>query len=106
MKKHDTSDDALKRLAEEGLDELIGLIAEENDPVFLKDFFICLFTPAELVDIGKRWLLVKELDKGTTQREIARMFKMSLCRITRGSRELKQEGNAFSKMLDKLRARQ
>lgn len=96
----DKIDEALIKQAQEGLDELLELIAEEKDSNFLKEFFTCLFTPSELIDVGKRWLLVKELDKGTTQREIARMFKMSLCRITRGSRELKKENSAFQKMLD------
>lgn len=101
MNAQEKQDETLKLLADEGLDELIALIAAESDAVFLKEFFTCLFTPSELIDVGKRWLLVKELDKGTTQREIARMFKMSLCRITRGSRELKKEDSAFQKMLDR-----
>lgn len=86
--------------SEKGLDQLLDAVAAIDDPSFLKDFFTCLFTPAELQDIGKRWLLVNEIDKGTTQREIARMFKMSLCKITRGSRELKKPNSAFRRMLD------
>jgi len=62
---------------------------------FSGDFFGCLFTPAERKDFANRWLLVKEIDKGTTQREIARRFGMSLCKITRGSRELHKEESAF-----------
>ncbi|MBO5136874.1 MAG: transcriptional regulator [Spirochaetaceae bacterium] len=90
-------DDTLKK---QGLDEICGILSETDDQQLIKDFFVCLFTPAELEDISKRWLLVKEIDKGTTQREIARMFSMSLCKITRGSKELKKENSAFRKMLD------
>lgn len=94
-----------KQRTKAGFEELCSLIAETDDPVFLEDFFSCLFTPAEKTDIANRWLLVKEIDKGTTQREIARLFGMSLCKITRGSRELKKSNSPFRAMLDKLKTR-
>ena len=84
-----------------GLDEILNLLASTDDLDLIRDFFGCLFTPAELEDIAKRWLLVKEIDKGTTQREIAKMFSMRLCKITRGSKELKKENSAFRKMMDR-----
>lgn len=90
-----------EKLVQEGLDEICKLLASTDDAELIKKFFGCLFTPSELQDMTKRWLLVKEIDKGTTQREIARMFSMSLCKITRGSKELKKEGSAFRIMLDK-----
>lgn len=90
-----------KQAQEEGLEEICSLLASTDDAQLIKEFFGCLFTPSELQDMIKRWLLVKEIDKGTTQREIARMFSMSLCKITRGSKELKKEGSAFRIMLDK-----
>ena len=90
-----------KQTQEEGLEEICTLLASTDDAQLIKKFFGCLFTPSELQDMTKRWLLVKEIDKGTTQREIARMFGMSLCKITRGSKELKKEGSAFRIMLDK-----
>ena len=49
-----------------------------------------------------RWLLLKEINKGTTQREIARKYNMSLCKITRGSKELQKPDSAFLKMLKML----
>ena len=83
--------------------ELCSLILASNDEQFVYDFFACIFTKPELKDIANRWLLVKEIDKGTTQREIAKKFSMSLCKITRGSRELSKEGSAFRKMLEMLK---
>lgn len=76
---------------------------EANDEAFLNEFFACLFTKPELKDIANRWLLVKEIDAGTTQREIAKKFGMSLCKITRGSRELSKPDSAFRKMLEMLK---
>lgn len=89
-------------VADETFHELCGLISKINDEKFIYDFFNCLFTPAERQDFAARWLLVKEISKGTTQREIASKFNMSLCKITRGSRELAKPDSAFRKMLDKL----
>ena len=79
--------------------EICGLLAKINDPQLINDFFGCLFTKAELKDFSNRWHLVKELDAGTTQREIARKYGMSLCNITRGSREMKKDDSAFKKVL-------
>ncbi len=85
---------------EGALREMCNLLAKNGNPDFIYDFFGCLFTPAEMNDFAKRWLLVREIDKGTTQREIAKKFHISLCKITRGSRELKKEDSAFRKLLD------
>ena len=63
-------------LQKQGLDEIYRLVAGTDDQKLIADFFECLFTSAELQDIAKRWLLVKEIDKGTTQREIARIFHL------------------------------
>ena len=83
--------------------ELCHLIKKSDDEAFIYEFFNCLFTKPELKDIANRWLLVKEIDAGTTQREIANKFSMSLCKITRGSRELNKEDSAFRKMLELLK---
>lgn len=87
----------------ETIRELCNLIIKSNDEQFAFDFFSCLFTKPELKDVANRWLLVKEIDKGTTQREIAKKFSMSLCKITRGSKELTKPDSAFRKMLEMLK---
>ena len=89
-----------KAALEESLREMCSLIASNNDSQTIYEFFECLFTLAERDDFATRWLLVKEIDKGTTQREIARKFGMSLCKITRGSKELKKPDSAFRRFLD------
>lgn len=85
---------------DKALAQIFSILSESGSAELIGGFFSCLFTPSELRDIATRWLLVKEIDRGTTQREIARKLHISLCRITRGSRELKKEGSAFRKMLD------
>ncbi|MCH5294723.1 MAG: transcriptional regulator [Treponema sp.] len=91
---------------EASIRELCGLFARIEDGDLVYDFFGCLFTPAEIKDLANRWNLVKELDAGTTQREIARKYGMSLCNITRGSRELKKENSAFRRVLNILKSRE
>lgn len=81
-------------------DELVKIFTIINDEKLMKDFMECLFTPAEREDFANRWTLVKEIDKGTTQREIAKNFNMSLCKITRGSKEFNKSDSAFKKVLE------
>ncbi len=89
---------------EDAIMEICTLLSEIDDKELIYSFFGCLFTAAELKDFSNRWHLVKELDAGTTQREIARKYGMSLCNITRGSREMKKEGSAFRIVLDMLKS--
>ena len=87
----------------DAIKEICGILAKMDDADFIEEFFKCLFTSAELKDFSNRWHLVKELDAGTTQREISRKYGMSLCNITRGSKEMKKEDSAFRKVLDMLK---
>jgi TrpR family trp operon transcriptional repressor len=86
----------------ESFNEICKILAECSTQKDAQEFLSCLCTPAERADFSKRWLSVKELYKGTPQREIAKKFNMSLCKITRGSKELRKENSAFKKILDKL----
>jgi TrpR family trp operon transcriptional repressor len=88
-----------KRVAE-NLAELAGALAKADDPALIEAFLRGLLTPAEVADIAARWALVKALREKKPQREIAKDLGLSLCKITRGSRELKKPGAAFQKMLD------
>ena len=62
-------------------------------------FFKDIFTPAEIEDISLRWKLLKDLHKGVTQREIAKKYGISLCKITRGSKVLKDEDSLVKKII-------
>lgn len=103
MTKSEQNKGISEEFVNETIKELCHLIIQSNDEEFLNDFFKCLFTKPELKDIANRWLLVKEIDAGTTQREIAKNFSMSLCKITRGSKELNKQNSAFRKMLEMLK---
>lgn len=81
------------------LKELSRTLAATTDPMLIEDFLRSLLTPSETADIAARWALVKALDNKVPQREIAKELGLSLCKITRGSRELKKPDSPFRKML-------
>jgi TrpR family trp operon transcriptional repressor len=86
----------------ENLNELAATLAKTGDSKLIESFLRCLLTPAETADIAARWALVKALDQKIPQREIAKNLGLSLCKITRGSRELKKDDSAFRRVLDIL----
>ncbi|MCK5735797.1 MAG: transcriptional regulator, partial [Spirochaetaceae bacterium] len=49
--------------------------------------------------ISSRWTLVRLIDRGMSQRNISKELGLSLCKITRGSRELKKENSPFAHMI-------
>ena len=100
MKTTENTEELSSKDLEGALRVMCKRLSKNSDADFIYEFFGCLFTPAEMNDFAKRWLLVREIDKGTTQRDIAKKFHISLCKITRGSRELKKEDSAFRKLLD------
>ena len=81
----------------ENLTELSHALAQSRDSEFIQEFLRCLLTPAEIADVAARWALVKALRQKIPQRQIARDLGISLCKIVRGSRELKKPGSAFQK---------
>jgi TrpR family trp operon transcriptional repressor len=85
---------------EENLAELSRVLARAQDPELIESFLRCLLTPAETADIAARWALVKFLHDGIPQREIAKNLGLSLCKITRGSRELKKQDSPFERILE------
>jgi len=90
---------------DDNLSELAEALAETHDEVLIKDFLRRLLTPAETADIAARWALVKALEQKIPQREIARTLGLSLCKITRGSKEMKNPDQAFQKMMSAARKR-
>ena len=84
---------------EENLNELAAALANTKDASLIKKFLRRLLTPSETADIAARWALVKALEQKIPQRKIAENLGLSLCKITRGSREMKNPDQAFQKML-------
>ena len=75
--------------------EITETLASVTDKDFMKDLMLVLLTAGEREELSKRWALVKQLYQGRSQRAIANDLGLSLCKITRGSKELKRENSAF-----------
>ncbi len=82
------------------LEELSRALSRVDDPALIYRFLECLLTPNEMSEVASRWALVKMLDDGISQRSIASSLGLSLCKITRGSKELQKDDSAFKKMID------
>jgi TrpR family trp operon transcriptional repressor len=82
------------------LDELAGILACIGDKRLLSGFLHELLTEGERKTISLRWELLKLLEKGKSQRAIAKKLGVSLCKITRGSRELKKQDSALKKVIN------
>jgi TrpR family transcriptional regulator, trp operon repressor len=79
--------------------DLLEIIAEIDDPDELGKFFKELFTKSEIEKFKKRWQLIRLIDQGIPQREIAKKMRISLCKITRGSKILKDKNSVTRKLL-------
>lgn len=79
--------------------ELLKAVAAIDDIEELELLFQEIFTPGELADLSLRWKLMTDLHGGITQRKIAEKYSISLCKITRGSKILKQENSMVLKIL-------
>jgi len=80
--------------------ELEKIFADIQNHQEMVTFFQEIFTQKEIKDLELRWELLKELHAGHTQRNIASRHKISLCKITRGSKILKKPGSITKKLLD------
>ena len=79
-----------KSVSSEALGELAAVLADTHEPSAMRDLLEALLTPRERARLALRWRLVCLLTAGVHQRSIARQLGISLCNITRGSRELKR----------------
>ena len=92
-----------KAYYEHAIKELSATLAAVDNHELIEDFLKSILTPNEISEVSSRWELVKLIDDGVSQRKIAENLGLSLCKITRGSKELKKEESSFKKMIDKWR---
>ncbi len=83
-----------------GMREIAEALGAIGDAELIRRFLESILTPREREEIAGRWELVKLLNRGESQRHVAKWLGMSLCKITRGSRELKKKDSAFKAVLE------
>lgn len=76
----------------------VSVTTEKEAELLLED----ILTPRELRSVAERWRIVQALASGMTQRDINKKLKISISKITRGSRMLKHGSGAFRHFLQKL----
>ena len=79
--------------------EMAKVFSKIHDADTMHRFFEEIFTPAERKDISLRWELMKRLKKGIPQRKIAYDLGISLCKITRGAKIVKNPKSVTNQIL-------
>lgn len=85
MSRSDASDLKLS------LADICSVLCSVSDPEQMQGFLTEILTPAERRNLALRWELMRRLKKGVPQRQIAAELGISLCKITRGAKILKQD---------------
>ena len=83
----------------DNIKELSQIISQLKDEKEIYKLLNELLSESELDVLSKRWRIVKMLKAGCTQREIAKELNVSLCKVTRGAKILKDEKAIVSKFL-------
>lgn len=89
-----------KRFFMKNQTELAKVLTKITNVSTMDAFLAEICTKNELKDLALRWKLLKELNRGKPQRQIAKEHKISLCKITRGSKLLRQEDSVVRKILN------
>lgn len=82
--------------------EIVALFSRITNTDLMGAFLEDILTPQEFEDIALRWQLVRQLHKGVRQRDIAKNLGISIEKVTRGSRELRDTGGGFGRILRKI----
>jgi len=80
--------------------EVAKVFSSIDDTRTMKTLFEEIFTPAEIQDVALRWQLMTMLHRGIPQRQIASELGISLCKITRGAKIIKNQRSATRRLLD------
>lgn len=81
------------------LRELAKVLSRLDSASEVYEVLYALLTAREREKIALRWRLVELLEKGVSQRAISAELGISLCKITRGSHELKYGPKGFRKAI-------
>ena len=83
------------------IQEISKLVKNLHTEVEIESFFKELLTESEIETLSKRWRILNMLTQGCTQREIAKELQVSLCKVTRGAKILRDENSLLRTYLVK-----
>jgi TrpR family transcriptional regulator, trp operon repressor len=78
--------------------DIARVLAQVREAGTIEHLLRELLTESEVEKLSLRWDIVRFLSEGKSQRMIAHQLGVSLCKITRGARELKKKGSALKKV--------
>lgn len=81
---------------------LVQALCKIDDEKRMSIFLEEILTEAENKMISARWELMLRLKRGETHRKIASDLKMSLCKITRGNKFLKDKNSVTNSLLEEI----
>ncbi len=82
-------------------EDIISVFSSIRDCNEMNRFFHEILTQSEIQNLALRWELMKKLKQGIPQRKIASDLKISLCKITRGSKIVKNRSSIANQYLAK-----
>jgi len=82
------------------LDEVAQALAGLDNPVLIEEFLRSILTESEATRVSARWELSRQLLEGRSQRAISQALGVSLCNITRGSRELQRADSPLRQVIE------
>ena len=85
------------------LQEISRLVKNLHTEAEIEMFFKELLTESEIEILSKRWRILEMLKAGVTQREIAKELQVSLCKVTRGAKILKDENSVLAKHIKEIK---
>ncbi len=83
----------------EELSVLLSKMTQKDINIFLHE----ILTDSEISDLSKRWRILKLLDGNFTQRDVAKELGVSLCKVTRGAKILKNSNAITKKMIKEIK---
>ena len=83
------------------INEISKILISLKNQNEISRFLTELFTKNEILTLSKRWRILKMLSENFTQRDIVKQLQVSLCKVTRGAKVLKDKNAVITKCLRK-----
>ena len=77
--------------------QLSSFISQLQTQTEVEQLLFELLTSSEINVLSKRWRILNLLNEGNTQRDIAKELSVSLCKVTRGAKILKNKNTIINK---------
>ena len=83
----------------ENLNKISKLVKNLHSEKEIESFFKELLTASEIETLSKRWRILEMLVANKTQRDISKELRVSLCKVTRGAKILKNKESILANFL-------